>query len=211
MKGVGNEYCGYLNRINFPTGAVDVATGQGLGNTTIKEVAMLRAMKEQLKVLAKDENGLFHASLRRAVGKRATLLLEEKLKRIVVLIPDLVTRIHDYWRMQPEASSTKRLGAYMLTYVYLPKDFLPQTEDLNLYGYLDDAYMVAKIYTSVIEDISLAGDEILEFDQKLYPEVKSLQKNIRLVIPKVCLKIDEMVNDLVRGNQQSFFNMVEQS
>lgn len=172
---------------------------------------MLRAMKEQLKYLAKDEQKLFHQSLRKAVGKKATMILEERLKKVIVLMPDLVSRIHDYWRMQPEASSTKRLGSYMLTYIYLPKDLLPQDEKVNLYGYLDDAYMVASIYITVIEDVSLSGEQILKVDQKLYEEIKVLRRSIKIVIPKVCQKMDEMIHDLTVGNKDAFFTMFEQN
>lgn len=171
---------------------------------------MLKAMKEQLKFLAKDEEQIFHKNLRKAVGKKATDILEERLKKVIVLMPDLVMRIHDYWRMQPDASPTKRLGSYMLTYIYLPKDFLPQ-DKYGLYGYLDDAYVVAKIYTTVIEDVQKSTGVVIAMDKDLYEEVKMLKKSIRLVIPTICQKIDGMIDDLSVGKNESFVTMVEEN
>lgn len=171
---------------------------------------MLREMKEQLKFLAQEEFQSFHDKLRKTIGKKAAAILEERLKKAVLLMPDLVVRIHDYWRMQPDATATQRLGSYMLTYIYLPKDFLPQDE-AGLYGYLDDAYMVAKIYTTVIEDVGIDSDHVLSMDKELYQEAKGFKKNIRLVIPRICEKIDGMIGDLSRGNEESFCAMVSAS
>lgn len=168
---------------------------------------MLKAVKEQFKSLAKDENKVFHNTLRRQIGKKATALLEERLKKIIVLMPDLIQRIHDYWRIHPDPSPSKKLGSYILTYLYLPKDFLPDDE-WGLYGYLDDAYMVAKIYTTIIEDLSSQGAKVFSADKQLYEEVILLKKSIRVVLPKVCEKVDNMVLELSQGKQESFFGLV---
>ena len=171
---------------------------------------MLKAMKEQLKSLAKDENKAFHVHLRQKVGKKATAILEERLKKIIVFMPDLVGRVYDHWRVQPYASPSKRLSAYVLTYLYLPKDFLPEDE-WGLYGYLDDAYMVAKIYTKIIEDIEISGHKMTATDRQLYEEVKFLKKSIHIVIPNVCEKIDQMVLELSQGKQDAYFGLVNKS
>ena len=167
---------------------------------------MLRAMKEQLKSLAKDENKEFHGHLRQKVGKKATALLEGRLKKIIVLLPDLVGRVYDYWRVQPHASQTKILSAYVLTYLYLPKDFLPEDE-WGLYGYLDDAYLVAKVYTTILDEVERSGGKIDAADQKLSEEVKLLQKSLRIVIPKICEKIDEMIAELAEGKQDAYLGI----
>ncbi len=85
---------------------------------------MLRAMKEQLKTLAETDQTNFHVHLRARVGKRATMILEDRLKEIIVLMPDLVGRIYQHWNNQENPTEVKRLGGYLLTYLYTPQDFL---------------------------------------------------------------------------------------
>lgn len=170
---------------------------------------MLRAMKEQLKYLARDEDHKFHSTLRDHVGKRATEILENRLKNIIVLMPDLVEKIYSYWQSEKTPSKSKNLGSYLLTYMYLPNNFISQ-KDWGLFGYLDDAYFVAKMFTTVIEDLQYQGVRIRQEDGSLYAEVKMLKQSVRIVIPKECLKIDDMIKDLSEGKQRSFFDLVGQ-
>ncbi len=171
---------------------------------------MLRAMKEQLKYLAQDEDKKFHLTLRERVGKRATDILESKLKKIIILMPDLVEKMYSYWQNEKTNSKMKKLGSYLLTYLYLPKNFIPQKE-WGLFGYLDDAYFVAKMYTTVIEEIQLAGGKIKVSDIPLYDEVKMLKKDVRIVIPKECSQIDEMILELSEDKKEAFFGLMNKN
>lgn len=164
-------------------------------------------MKEQLKYLAKDEDQKFHKKLRDTVGKRATEILESRLKQIIVLMPDLVDKVYRYWQSEKAPTQTKKLGSYLLTYMYLPNNYIPQKE-WGLFGYLDDAYFVAKIFTTVIDDLQYQGVKIRSEEQSLYDEVKLLKQNIRIVIPGEALKIDEMIRELSQGKQEKFFSLV---
>ena len=171
---------------------------------------MLKAMKEQLKQLSLDKDGQFHLILRERVGKRATEILETRLKRIVVLMPDLISQLYGYWEKENTSSTTKRLSSYLLTYLYAPKDYLSE-EDWGLFGYLDDAYFVAKMYTTVIEDIQVSGGKLRTSELRLFEEVMSLKKDIRIVILKETKQIDQLIDDLLIGNQESYESLVSQS
>lgn len=170
---------------------------------------MLKAMKEQLKSLAQDHDGTFHVNLRRKIGKRATQVLEKRLKQIIVLTPDLVARIYAYWEAEKAGTKTKKLGSYLLTYLYLPKDFISE-EEWGLFGYLDDAYFVAKMYTTVIEEMKDSGIKIRAGDINLYDQVKMLQRDIRIVIPKEAKDIDQMINELSEGKKTVYYSLVGQ-
>jgi uncharacterized membrane protein YkvA (DUF1232 family) len=170
---------------------------------------MLKAMQEQLKGLAQDKDGQFHLILRERVGKRATEILETRLKRIIVLMPDLITQLYVYWAKENASSTTKRLASYLLTYLYAPKDYLSES-DFGLFGYLDDAYFVAKMYTTVIQDIQVSGGKVRALDLKLFEEVLSLKKDIRIVILKESKQIDQLIEDLLIGKQESYTSLIEQ-
>lgn len=171
---------------------------------------MLRAMKEQLKYLAKHEDKNFHDTLRNVVGKKATETLEAKLKQVIVLMPDLIAKMHQYWQAEKTHSQTKRLGSYLLTYMYLPNNFISQKE-WGLFGYLDDAYFVSKMFTTMIEDLQVTGGHVRPDDIALYQEVKSLKQSVRIVIPKECGKIDTMIEELLQDKKDSFFSLVSQN
>lgn len=164
---------------------------------------MLRAMKEQLITLSETDKQGFHVHLRARVGKKATEILEDKLKEIIVLMPDLVSRIYTYWNKSDNTSNVKKMGGYLLTYLYTPEDFL-STNDWGLFGYLDDAYFVAKMYTQVIDEVREAGGEIAGVDLKHYDQAKYLKRYVRGVIPKETQKIDDMIMQLHEGNSKLY-------
>lgn len=169
---------------------------------------MLKAMKEQLVTLAESDHENFHAHLRRRVGKRATAVLEDKLKEIIVLMPDLVSRIYHYWNRSDSKSEVKQLGGYLLTYLYTPEDFL-STKEWGLFGYLDDAYFVAKVFTRVMDDVQEDGGRVAGKDLKYYDQAKYLKKYVRGVIPKETDKIDDMINEIKSGRSplyEALFN-----
>jgi len=171
---------------------------------------MLKAMKEQLKELSLDKQGQFHLILRERVGKRATEILETRLKRAIVLMPDLIALLYGYWEKDNASSTTKKLGSYLLTYLYVPKDYLSE-KDWGLFGYLDDAYFVAKMYTTVIQDIQVSGAKLRSADLKLFEEVLSLKKDVRIAILKESKQIDQLIDDLLDGKQESYTSLVSQS
>lgn len=164
---------------------------------------MLKAMKEQLKHLAQTDQEYFHRYLRERVGKKATALLEEKLKEIIIIMPDLVTRVYFHWQRSPHPSPVKKLGGFLLTYLYTPEDFL-SAKEWGLFGYLDDAYLVAKIYTRVIDEVREDHHRITKQDEQYYDLAKYLKKYVRGVIPKESKKIDEMLVHLEQGELKEF-------
>lgn len=160
-------------------------------------------MKEQLKTLSKTDGQSFHVHLRGRVGKKATNLLEDKLKEIIVLMPDLVSRIFMYWDKSKKPSDVKKMGGYLLTYLYTPEDFL-STKEWGLFGYLDDAYFVAKMYTQVIDEIKNENGKIAGIDTKYYEQAKYLKKYVRGVIPNETKKIDNMTYELKKGESKTY-------
>lgn len=164
---------------------------------------MLKAMQEQLKILSETDKENFHIHLRARVGKKATAILEDKLKEIIVLMPDLVSRIYLYWNGTDKKSEIKKLGGYLLTYLYTPEDFL-SIKEWGLFGYLDDAYFVSEIYTQVIEEVKNLDGKIAGIDFKYYDQAKYLKKYVKGVIPKEAKKIDQMILQLKKGNSEMY-------
>ena len=167
---------------------------------------MLTAVKEQLKTLASDPTDQFHHKIRRRVGKRATSILEKKLKQFILLMPILVSRIHQHWNRQKSKSEIKKLGGFLLAYLYHPQDFISEAEQ-GLFGYLDDAYLVAVVYEAVLKELTEAGNQLASEDEKLRDEVKDLQRAATIVIPKEAEKINRMVEEILEGNRHTFVGL----
>lgn len=169
---------------------------------------MLRALKEQLKVLASDEDNKFHETLRKRVGKKATELFEKRTKQLILLMPDVIERIHYYYgHLQKEDSKTKKLGGYLLTYLYHPKDLIG--EEWGLFGYLDDAYFAAVVFEKIIKEIEKGAQLLVEPNKEFNETLRHLKVTARSVIPQEAKKIDQMVEEIINGKLDSFTSVFE--
>lgn len=158
---------------------------------------MLAAFKEDLKRLAADPRDDFHGKVRRRIGKRATAILEKRLKQIILLMPSLVKRIRDHWQDENANTDIKKMGSFVFAYLYHPHDFLSKDEH-GLFGYLDDAYLVVNIYERVISGAKTLSDEDLEFLMIL----QKTKKYVQAVIPKETKRIEEMIEGAL--NEEKF-------
>lgn len=165
---------------------------------------MLNAFKEELKRLAVDPSDPFHQKLRNRIGKRATLVVEKRLKQLILTMPGLVRRIHDHWDRSYGGSEIKKLGGFIFIYLYQPKDFLPEDEH-GLFGYLDDAYLVLVVYEKVARAAENAGSELDEQDERYLKQIRSAKRYVRAVIPNEAKKIEAMVERaIVSGEYRDF-------
>lgn len=149
---------------------------------------MLKALKEELKRLSIDPADNFHGKIKKRVGKRATEVLEKRLKQIILLMPSLVNRIRAHWEEERGNVRIKKLGGFVLAYLYNPKDFLSKDEH-GLFGYLDDAYLVVVVYEQVLRDTEHITDE----DRDFLELIAKSKKYVKAVIPDETQKIEDMV------------------
>ena len=152
---------------------------------------MLQAFRQHLRSLAEDEKDPFNSKVRVRVGKRATKMLEKRLRQLIVLTPDIVDRVHLLWRQFPKEAPAKNMSGYLLTYLYHPKDFL-DGEEHGLFGYLDDAYFAALVYEHVLSAVRDIGIPLTKNDKQFLCEVSNMKAAAKLVIPNEALKIDAM-------------------
>ena len=164
---------------------------------------MLKAFKDQLRVLSIDPKDQFHMFIRKRVGKKATQILEKKLKKLILLTPGLVSRIYSVWSGLKAPLEIKRASGFLLTYMYHPKDFLAE-DSLGLFGYLDDAYLVATVYERLIDELNERGLGATQDDERMASEIRSLKKSAKLVIRPEAEKIEKMVAEILEGKRETF-------
>lgn len=165
---------------------------------------MLFAFREHLKQLANDDQDPFHAKIRARVGKRATKLLEKRLRQLIVITPDVVDRVHLLWRQFPKDAPAKKVGGYLLSYLYHPKDFLDEGKH-GLFGYLDDAYFAALVYEFVLKSVQKAGLKLTPKDNRFLCEVVNMKAAAKLVIPDEAKKIDDMFQEIQNNKESALF------
>jgi uncharacterized membrane protein YkvA (DUF1232 family) len=156
---------------------------------------MLVAFKEELKRLAADSTDPFHEKVKRRIGKRATHLLEDRLKQVILITPNIMGRIQYYWERKGSEYRVKKLGGFVLAYMYHPQDLLAEDEH-GLFGYLDDAYLVASIYEKMLQEMPVPEPEDLEYAAIIAKN----KRYIRAVIPAETEKIEQMIKEAL-GNE----------
>lgn len=161
---------------------------------------MLAAFKEELKRLAVDPDDPFHKKISQRIGKRATQVVEERLKRLILVMPGIVKRIHVHWTESPAGSEIKKLGGFVFVYLYQPKDFLSEAEH-GLFGYLDDAYLVAIVYEQVILVTGKRERSLEEVDKDYLKQIQASKRYIKAVIPQETKKIEDMVYKAVKRGE----------
>lgn len=165
---------------------------------------MLTAFKEELKRLAVDPLDPFHQKIRDRIGKRATRLIEKRLKRLILIMPGLVRRIRAHWEASNAGSEIKKLGGFMFIYLYQPKDFLPEDEH-GLFGYLDDAYLVLIVYEKVVRATGNAGGALDKEDEEYLKQIQTSKRYVKAVIPKETKKIETVVDKAIKSGDYRDF------
>lgn len=164
---------------------------------------MLEALDERLKRLLKDSDDDFHNQIRSRIGKKATHLFEQRLKNLICLMPQLISRGLGYCKRKEASVEIKKSIGLALTYLYHPKDFLPE-DNGKLFGYLDDAYCVALVYEKVLKNLRKARVKLAPFDKDFLKQFALTKRSIQSVIPEEGKAISEMIARMFKGNCSLF-------
>ena len=165
---------------------------------------MLNAFKAQLKGLSEDPRDPFHLKVRKRVGKRATLLLEKRLRQLILITPEVIQRVYLLWKQFPIDAPARRVSGYLLTYLYHPQDFLPEDQH-GLFGYLDDAYFSALVYEYVLGAVEGTGYRPTALDKLFVKDISNMKASAKLVIPIEAEKIEAMFNEIQKTDQSALF------
>ncbi|HOW60011.1 MAG TPA: hypothetical protein PLO78_09845 [Candidatus Omnitrophota bacterium] len=165
---------------------------------------MLKALDERLKRLSNDFNDDFHYQIRRRIGKKATRLFEQRLKNLICLMPQLLLRGLGYCKRSELSAEIKKSIGFTLTYLYHPKDFLPEDNE-KLFGYLDDAYCIALVYEKVLKALQIKRVRLTSFDEGFLRQFVLMKRSIKAVIPEEGKAISEMIAGMFKGDYRSFY------
>ncbi len=154
---------------------------------------MLKALKNQLKLLSMDPKDPFTSEIRRRVGPREAVHLEDPLRHMVLHLPEMIAQIRRWSSASDISQETKRLHEFILAYLYNPSDFLPE-KTLGLFGYLDDAYVVASAYQRTAQSDDWAELKPLVDDVGLSIRVPDWMAMARELLPHETARIEQMLD-----------------
>ena len=148
-----------------------------------------------LKLLARDPQDPFTDRIRKLVGAREAVFYEDPLRRMIMAMPDLITHIRAWTDVAGSPSPLRRLHEFALAYLYNPADFLPE-KNHGLFGYVDDAYLVACVYDRTTHETEWAGIKPYTETPVLARDVPTWVETTRRLLPKITAKIDGMLDEL---------------
>lgn len=170
---------------------------------------MLIAFKHQLKQLAKNHEE-FVEQIRTRVGPEKADHYVEPLKNLVVVMPGMIAQVQSWSNDTRIPSQEKKLHGFMLTYLYHPVDFLPESGK-GLFGYLDDAYFVGSIYSRTMRLMDYETRRTLPNLGPLVDSVDEWLQMAREVIAPEAKKIDDLIEELVHGRLDAFDRLMTQN
>lgn len=164
---------------------------------------MLNALKNQLKLMASDPKDPYTATIRELVGAREAVRYEGPLRRMILAMPSMIAQIRAWFSESQLPSSSRRLHGFAMAYLYSPDDFLP-VHRLGLFGYLDDAYLVARVYHLSMSESDSTGLRPFPEDEKLSREVPQWLDLARGLLPEETAAMDRMLDEAAHKRDGDF-------
>jgi uncharacterized membrane protein YkvA (DUF1232 family) len=162
---------------------------------------MLHAFKDQLKTLAASNLDEFRREIGwRAPNDRADAYVDP-VRNLVIVMPDLIGLIQIWSDDERVPAVEKTLHGFVLTYLYHPADFIPDSGS-RFFSYVDDAYLVGSAFLRTFQHLEGRGaDPAL---QALAANVRTWLQRVRELIPVESGKIDALLGELVNGRRERF-------
>lgn len=164
---------------------------------------MLKAVKNQLSLLAIEQGDRFAQEVRKRYGKANSQWAVSKALNLILIMPDLIARIRDLSADRKLAPELRRLNQYVLIYLYHPYDFVPEDRP-GLFGYLDDAYLVGAVYARLRSRSGAKNNA-----EDLTRDLDASLEVTRILMPKETRKIDHLIEELSRGGRSVFERLMQ--
>lgn len=162
---------------------------------------MLRALGGQLELLAADPRNHYASTIRRMMGPRDAVRYGQPLRRMILAMPRMIAQLHKWSAGSGLPTRARRMQRFALNYLYDPIDFL-SANNSGLFRYLDDAYLIARIYQLTLADHDRFGIANHGDGHALTKDVPEWIDLARQLLPKETSKIDELLVEVARGRRQ---------
>lgn len=170
---------------------------------------MLQALKSQLRALAADPQDSFASHIRKRIGAAEAVHYTKPLRSLILVMPELIAQIRTWMEMPAIPPRLKRLHGFLLSYLYHPADFLPESD--GLFGYLDDAYLVGRVYARTMQQLDHRTRCSLPNLGDLSGQVGPWLDLARRLLPDETQRIDHLLEEIVAGRSEAFHRMMNKA
>ena len=170
---------------------------------------MLQALKSQLKTLAADPHDEFSTQIRRLVGAYEAVHYTKPLRSLILVMPELIAQIRTWMEAPGIPAQLKRVHGFLLSYLYHPTDFLPESD--GLFGYLDDAYLVGRVYARTMQQLDHRTRRTLPNLADLSGQMATWLDLARRLLPTETQQIDHLLDEIVAGRSEAFRHLMSKA
>lgn len=156
---------------------------------------MLQQLQTRLNILAGDPADPFTESIRALVGPRDAVQYERPMRELILAMPAMTAQIRNWITGARFQSGITRLHGFAMAYLYSPQDLLPETT-MGLFGYLDDAYLVARVYHRTLLEADCFAAGPLPSDAPRPGDVHAWIRLASQLLPRETAALDKMLDEV---------------
>lgn len=171
---------------------------------------MLQQMQSRLNALAGDPSDPFTGSIRALVGPREAVLYEKPMRELILAMPAMTRQIRAWITGANFQSGIARLHGFAISYLYSPEDLLPETS-LGLFGYLDDAYLVARVYHRTLLEADCFASGPLPAGAPQPGNAHDWIRLARQLLPKETAALDKMLDEVFLTRAGNYAGLLEKT
>jgi hypothetical protein len=164
---------------------------------------MLRALGEQLKLLAADPRNHYASTIRRLTGPREAVRYGQPLRQMILALPPMIAQLRNWSDESGLPVRVRRMQVFALSYLYNPTDFLP-ADGSGFFRFLDDAYLIARIYQRTLADKDASGLKNRSNDASLEKQIPGWLDLAKCLLPREMSKIDELLDEVAQGKLKKY-------
>jgi uncharacterized membrane protein YkvA (DUF1232 family) len=172
-----------------------------------QEEIMLEQLQSRLNALAGDPSDPFTGSIRALVGPRDAVLYERPMRELILAMPAMTRQIRAWITGARFQSGIARLHGFAMSYLYSPEDLLPETR-LGLFGYLDDAYLVARVYHRTLLEADCLAGGCLPADAPKPGTVNDWLLLAKRLLPRETAALDKMLDEVFMSRAGNYADLL---
>lgn len=169
---------------------------------------MLKAFRNQLNQLSLGERESWTQRVAAGLGGAVDGNVSEDARGLILALPDLLERVRRWYDRADVPENFRRLHGITLAYLYHPADLV---EDKGFFGYLDDAYLVGRVFVLTAQRLARDG-AALEVDVAAQQTLLGRQlASARRVLPEEANRLDALVADYLSGDLKAFRRLMDET
>jgi len=162
---------------------------------------MLKALFEQLRKLADEQEDSFIEEIKRKQGGKVNEDQIKAVKEFIFLLPAVLEQMIEYFNTDSVPSDVKQLSGHIIAYIYNPSDFVSE-EEHGLFGYIDDAFLAVSAFLRMQDSHKKDWQEKSKEELELLKRSRELIHIPELLIPNETKKVDQLLDKWVEEDRK---------